>query len=123
MAWSARNAFSIVSSTGPNSAPLAFASALPFGWGDTRVGWTVGAGAEVAIDRNWSVKIEYLYMDLGSFGGSSSATVVTNALNTPAPAFNTVTTTTTTGFNTRFTDNIVRVGFNYRFGGPVIAKY
>jgi outer membrane immunogenic protein len=95
------------------------ALAVPFGWGDTRVGWTVGAGAEVAIDRNWSVKFEYLYMDLGSFGGSSSATVVTNALNTPAPAFNTVTTTSITGSNTRFTDNIVRVGINYRFGGPI----
>jgi outer membrane immunogenic protein len=58
-------------------------------------------------------------MDLGSFGGSSSATVVTNALNTPAPAFNTVTNTSITGSNTRFTDNIVRVGINYRFGGPI----
>jgi outer membrane immunogenic protein len=92
------------------------APTAPFSWGDTRIGWTVGAGAEMAIDRNWSVKVEYLYMDLGSFGGSSSATTVTNALNTPSPAFNTVTTTTTTAFNTRFTDNIVRVGFNYRFG-------
>jgi outer membrane immunogenic protein len=32
-------------------------------------------------------------------------------------------TTTTAAFNTRFTDNLVRVGVNYRFGGPVVAKY
>jgi outer membrane immunogenic protein len=95
-------------------------------WGATRAGWTVGAGAEAAIDNNWSVKLEYLYMDLGDVGSSSaSATNVTNALNTPLPGFNTVTTTTlTSAFHTHFTDNIVRVGVNYRFGAaPVVAKY
>lgn len=98
---------------------------VPLSWGSTRAGWTVGAGAEAAINSNWSVKIEYLYMDLGNFGGNSaSATVVTNALNTPGQGFNTVTTTTlASAFNTRFTDNIVRVGVNYRWGGPVVAKY
>jgi outer membrane immunogenic protein len=98
---------------------------IPVGWGSTRAGWTAGAGAEAAIDRNWSVKIEYLYMDLGNIGSSgATATAVTNALNTPTPGFNTVTTTTLTStFHTRFTDNIVRVGVNYRFGGPVVAKY
>jgi len=29
-----------------------------------RGGWTVGAGAEVALDRNWSVKLEYLHVGL-----------------------------------------------------------
>ncbi|MCG2643601.1 MULTISPECIES: outer membrane protein [Bradyrhizobium] len=91
----------------------------------TKAGWTVGAGGEFAIDRNWSVKVEYLYMDLGSFnGGSTTATTVTNALSTPAIGFNTVTTTTTTGnFGTRFTYNIVRIRVNYRFSGPVVARY
>ena len=98
---------------------------VPLSWGATRAGWTVGAGAEAAIDRNWSVKLEYLYMDLGNVGGSgATATTVTNALNTPGLGFNTVTTTTlASAFNTRFTDNIVRVGVNYRWGGPVVARY
>jgi opacity protein-like surface antigen len=98
---------------------------LPLSWGSTRAGWTVGAGVEAALDRNWSVKLEYLYMDLGNVGGgSSSATAITNSLNTPGPGFNTVTTTTlAAAFNTRFTDNILRAGVNYRFGGPVVAKY
>jgi len=93
---------------------------VPLSWGSTRAGWTVGAGAEVALDSHWSFKVEYLYMDLSTFGGASAtATTATNALNTPTPGFNTVTTTTATAnFNTRFTDNIVRVGVNYRFGGP-----
>ena len=35
---------------------------------DTRThsGWTVGAGLEYLITRNWSVKVEYLYLDLGT---------------------------------------------------------
>ncbi|PYE89045.1 outer membrane protein [Phyllobacterium leguminum] len=44
----------------------------------TKAGWTVGAGAEYAIDNHWTVKGEYLYTDLGkrdlidvSAGGSS----------------------------------------------------
>lgn len=98
---------------------------VPLSWGSTRAGWTVGAGAEAAINSNWSVELEYLYMDLGKFGGNgASSTVVTNALNTPSQDLNTVTTTTlASAFNTRFTDNIVRVGVNYRWGGPVVAKY
>jgi outer membrane immunogenic protein len=62
---------------------------------------------------------------LQHFGGSgATATTVTNALNTPGQGFNTVTTTTlTSAFKTRFTDNIVRVGINYRWGGPVVARY
>ena len=105
----------------------ATAPLIPLTWGSTRAGWTVGVGAEAAVGNNWSVKVEYLYMDLGNVGGASAtATTVTNALNTPNQGFNTVTTTAlTAAFNTRFTDNILRVGLNYKFGGPgpVIAKY
>jgi outer membrane immunogenic protein len=32
------------------------------GW---RAGWAAGAGAEYALPRNWSVKVEYRYSDLG----------------------------------------------------------
>jgi outer membrane immunogenic protein len=31
-----------------------------------KTGWTVGAGVEGKISTNWSVKAEYLYVDLGS---------------------------------------------------------
>jgi outer membrane immunogenic protein len=96
---------------------------------DTRAGFVVGGGVEGALDNNWSAKLEALYVDLGSFDssfGGVTNTTVTNALNTPQTGFNTVTTTTATttgGFHSHVTDFIVRVGLNYRFGGPVVAKY
>jgi outer membrane immunogenic protein len=55
-------------------------------------------------------------MDLGDItkGGGSTTTSV-NQLNVPQLAFNTITDTTTTlNANTRFTDQILRVGLNYR---------
>ncbi|MBN8969157.1 MAG: porin family protein [Rhizobiales bacterium] len=37
-----------------------------FGLSESRtgMGWTVGLGAEFALNRNWSAKAEYLYVDL-----------------------------------------------------------
>jgi outer membrane immunogenic protein len=76
---------------------------------DTRIGWTVGAGAEFMLNRNWSAKIEYLYMDLGDFNN------INFTLAPLAPI----------GVRTssNFPDHIARVGINYRWGGPVVAKY
>jgi outer membrane immunogenic protein len=34
--------------------------------GQTYTGWTVGGGVEYAVTRNWLIKAEYLYADLGS---------------------------------------------------------
>jgi outer membrane immunogenic protein len=72
----------------------------------TKTGWTVGAGIETALGAsNWTGKVEYLYVDLGS-----NSNTVTAALPLPPPTSITVTT------NSRFTDHIFRVGLNYRFG-------
>ena len=78
----------------------------------TNVGWTVGAGVEGAIGGNWTAKLEYLYVDLGNVSGS---------FVTPFTALGGG--FITSNFSSRITDNIVRVGVNYRFGGPVVAKY
>jgi outer membrane immunogenic protein len=97
------------------------APSISLSWGSTRAGWTAGAGAELAIDHHWSVKLEYLFVDFGDVGGNRGAatSTVSNALSTPSLGFNTVTSTTLVStFNSRFTDNILRVGLNYRFPVP-----
>jgi outer membrane immunogenic protein len=68
---------------------------------DVRAGWTAGAGVEGVIGGGWTAKLEYLYVDLGE----QTETILTPALGTVAT------------WNNRVTDNIVRVGFNYRWGG------
>ncbi len=57
----------------------------------TQLGWTAGFGGEMGISQNWSAKVEYLYMDLGSR------------------------TYTITGTSNAFHTNIIRVGLNYHF--------
>ncbi|HLG81676.1 MAG TPA: outer membrane beta-barrel protein [Bradyrhizobium sp.] len=38
---------------------------LPASGNALQVGWTVGGGLQSALAQNWSVRIEYLYVDLG----------------------------------------------------------
>jgi outer membrane immunogenic protein len=75
-----------------------------------KAGWTLGAGVEAALGNNWSVKAEYLYIDLGSHTISAANPTGFGPL------------VVNQSFNIR--DNIVRAGINYRFNaGPVYAKY
>ncbi|MET4175962.1 outer membrane immunogenic protein [Bradyrhizobium sp. LA6.1] len=82
---------------------------------DTRVGWTAGVGTEYAFGGGWSLKAEYLYVDLGSVSATST-NLVTFAGTTPSPS-NVYT------HSVDLKSNIVRVGVNYKFGGPVVARY
>jgi outer membrane immunogenic protein len=88
----------------------------------TRAGWTIGGGVEGALSNNWTVKAEYLYMDLGNAPGISAASQ-TILPNTPETAITTVIdATVATGGRVR--DHIFRVGLNYRFGPePIVARY
>jgi outer membrane immunogenic protein len=66
----------------------------------TRAGWTAGAGVEYALSAPWSLKVEYLYFDLGS--------VTYNMPSTLVPTAGMQGTTT-------FRENLVRAGVNYKF--------
>jgi len=105
---------------------------LPASTSTWRAGWTFGGGVEGVVSDRWTLKAEYLYADYGSYGtnlGSSAAVTTVGpfvVLSPPAPAGTRTTTTTVVGstVSTRFTDNVFRLGLNYRFGSdPVIARY
>jgi outer membrane immunogenic protein len=88
----------------------------------TRAGWVFGGGIEGAIDRNWSIKAEYLHLDFGSVDQSISANGV--PLTVSIGSFTTtLSQSLTSAFHTRVTDEVFRIGLNYRFGAPVVAKY
>jgi outer membrane immunogenic protein len=78
------------------------ATSLGNNFDTTRVGWTIGGGVEAWLSRNWTAKVEYLYVDLGSFSNTYTGLGV----------FTPVT------LSTHVTDNIVRAGLNYHFGSP-----
>jgi outer membrane immunogenic protein len=54
------------------------------GW---RTGWTVGAGIERALPRNWSAKLEYRYTDLGR---ASSFDPILNSTDDTTLAFHAI---------------------------------
>jgi len=74
---------------------------------ETKSGWTAGAGGEYAFNGNWSLRAEYLYVDLGS---------------TAVRMFDPNRPGTFIDYSFQHRDNIVRVGLNYRFGRPFGAK-
>ncbi len=81
----------------------------------TKVGWTLGGGVEAALGGHWSVKAEYLYVDLGTVN-----TTFATLTQGPIPLCGGRCTFFDAGTGTihsRITDNIVRVGINYHFGG------
>lgn len=69
-----------------------------------KFGWTVGGGMEVAITKNWSVKGEYLYVDLGSLD------TLTNITNPGAVGY-----ANALGVSTSLTAHVARLGANFKF--------
>jgi outer membrane immunogenic protein len=62
----------------------------------TRTGWTLGAGIEYGFLPNWSAKLEYLYVDLGSVDCGAGCGGIVPAAD-------------------RFSTSVFRAGINYRF--------
>lgn len=104
--------FGVASTTGFGANPVPFNVVARDS--SVRVGWTVGAGAEVALASfgpNWSVKGEYLYYDLGRDH------LVVSHSSAPPPGF-------TASLDPEFKGSLVRVGLNYKFiPGAIVARY
>ena len=93
----------------------------PFGANSstTKSGWTVGGGVETSlawlgVSNRWSAKMEYLYVDLGTIANAFAIPAVGAPPIAAAHNY--------TSYDT-IHDHIIRVGLNYRFAGPVVAKY
>jgi outer membrane immunogenic protein len=78
-------------------------SLTPASGSSFRAGWNVGAGVEAMIAPRWTAKLEYLHTDLGR---GHLFDVVPGVPETVS-----------------FRADVVRIGVNYLWGGPVVAKY
>ncbi|HZT26698.1 MAG TPA: outer membrane beta-barrel protein [Pseudolabrys sp.] len=81
----------------------------------TKTGWTLGGGVEEHLFGNWTAKVEYLYVDLGSVQDTAQAFLVAGV--PPATAITA---------HADLRDHIVRAGLNYKFwdwpaGRPTVA--
>src|SRR6516164_8351195 len=77
----------------------------------TTLGWTAGAGVDVALSSNWSARLEYLHI---------RANGITSSVSIPGFIGN-----GTAAETASYRDNIVRVGLNYRIGprgGPGVLE-
>jgi len=84
------------------------ATGIPFNQAsDTRWGGAAGAGIEFGFAPNWSVAVEYDHL----FMGNPSVTFPASAI------------AVTRSDNIRQGVDMGTVRVNYRFGGPVVAKY
>jgi len=81
------------------------------GGSTTRWGWTVGGGIEWAFNQNWSLAGEYRHTDFGNRGTTFPSGLAV------APIFATGTS------SSRLKVEQATMRLNYRFGGPVVARY
>ena len=68
----------------------------------TRTGETIGGGLEYAFLDSWTFKAEYLYTSFGSYDTELQNNIFVHH---------------------KYSENIARIGLNYRFFGPVYWKY
>jgi outer membrane immunogenic protein len=95
--------FKFSSSYSDNAIGFGFPGGTGFGdKSETRTGWTAGGGVEWLLDRNWSMRAEYLYVDLGS-------------MLVLVPTSNTAAFSQTMQVNADLTAQIARLGLNLRF--------
>jgi outer membrane immunogenic protein len=78
----------------------------------TSLGWAAGVGAEYHIGGNWTAKLEYLHVDLGR----QTVRMISPSPPSSPGVFMSY------GFDPERLDT-VRLGLNYHFSGPVVAKY
>jgi outer membrane immunogenic protein len=83
---------------------------------DTRFGWTLGTGLEWAFASNWTAKVEYDYIDFGSWSESVPFDGVLNSFTgAPSSAFK-----GSTAVNVHAGISEVKFGINYKLNPGVL---
>src|ERR1700744_3371767 len=77
---------------------------------ETRWGASVGAGLEYSFAPSWSVGVEYDHLFMGRDNNTFTSVFLVQGINTRTDSI-------------RQDVDLATVRLNYRFGGPVIAKY
>ena len=83
---------------------------------ETRVGFVLGAGLELALRSNWSLKIEYQYLNFGSQSAGGSYSWTSARVVDCRDIITTGTNTVSSGVDTDI--HTVRIGLNYALGAP-----
>jgi outer membrane immunogenic protein len=86
---------------------LPFTIAKAIGHSQLNTGWTVGAGVEGPLVGNWTWKLEYLYVDLGSLKDADGEICKELSITSVGGG--------QTFTDTKYTDQVVRAGLNYTF--------
>jgi outer membrane immunogenic protein len=84
----------------------------------THVGWTAGGGVEGMVTSNVSAKLEYLYADLGWLKHEGPATVGGTLVPLLPPGIS-----LRGGGDFKVAVHTIKFGINFRFGGPLLARY
>jgi outer membrane immunogenic protein len=69
-----------------------------------KTGWTAGAGVEVGVARNWTVRAEYLHADFGNITNTTLLAIPRDTCNC-----------TRMFHSVNLTADMVRAGLNYKF--------
>jgi outer membrane immunogenic protein len=94
---------------GTFAAPIPFDATANISRTEDKLGFAVGAGAEWALSRNWSLKAEYLFVDFGMVTASGFATGSGIVFGNPFAASQAIST------SADLVAHMARVGINYRF--------
>jgi len=98
----------------PAASVLGLAPAAFWNSSTTKTGWALGSGVEAALTANWSWRIEYLHLDLGKVGATIGGGAALSCIGNPGSCIFTSGPTTGT-VTTRVTDDVLRLGLNYKF--------
>ena len=107
--YSATTIYSYESAAGAPG-PITHTTSGAGNWTDLRLGWTAGAGFEALLTRNWRVRAEYRFTDLGQF---SKQVALVRSSSDPVNLPNSGSLTSTVNFDAAF--HTFRLGLAYAF--------